>query len=140
MTNEPKKVELYGQGNDGQPRRFTVANATGIEKNTFLELTDPRTAVTAVTAGAACAGISAMEKEANDGSTSISAWTDGIFECTASGAIVLGAPVMIASTTAHPNTVKTATPHDKGGSGAVVLGYCMETAADAERVNIRLDL
>ena len=91
------KVELYGNNQDGQPRRYTVADGTGISKNRLTTLADPRTvtevSATPATHGYVCAGVTAMEKEASDGSTSISVWTQGVFEMSASGAITLGAPV-----------------------------------------------
>lgn len=92
-----KKVELYGSNNDGNPISFIVANATQVSKGILLKFADNRTASAADGATAAAAsivaGISAMEKEASDGSTRMSVWTDGIFTAKASGAITTGRPV-----------------------------------------------
>lgn len=139
MAREAIVVELTN--GSGFPRRYTVSNSTAISKGTLLKLTDPRTAVAydgATVEGALpVAGIAAMDKEANDGSTSITAWTDGIFELTASGAIHLGAAVVFLNN----NYVRQAS----GGitvaaSGAVIAGYAMETASDAELVNVRIKI
>jgi len=138
MTNEAVKVELYGQNNDGDPRRYTCASGVAIAKNTLLSLADPRTAAKATTAGSAIAGISSMAKSATDYSTSISAWTNGIFELKASGAITVGFPVISAAdATNAQNTVMSAT---NGASGAMVIGYALETASDADTINVRLAL
>lgn len=136
MANEAIKVELYGSNYDGTPRRYTVANGTAISKGTLLKLTDPRTAAAADATSTAvnicCAGIAAMDKEASDGSTSISAWTNGIFECVASGAIPVGAAITFIT----GNYVALA----HNGSGAIIAGYSLETAANAELVNVRIAL
>jgi len=127
-----KVVELTNSS--GFPRRFACAEATSIEKYALLTLSDPRTAATRTdtptAAGLICAGIAAMDKTGGDGSISITAYTDGIFEIRASGAINAGAPVMscgagevcLAPTTA---------------SGAIICGYALETAADQETINVR---
>lgn len=137
MTNSnylAKKVELTNS--DGFPRRFTVANGTAISKGILLTLSEPRTAAkctTAKNAQAPAAGIAAMDKEANDGATSITAWTDGVFEIAASGAISTGDPVIFLV----DNYVAKAPLH---ASGAVVIGYAMEDAATDEVINVRLRL
>ena len=136
MANEWVKVELYGANNDGGPRRFTVASGTAISKGTLLAMTDARTAVAQSSLRQACCGVAAMDKSATDLSTSISAWTNGIFEAKASGAIVVGNAVMAsepANTVILANTASIA-------SGAKVIGYALETAADAETINVRLNL
>jgi len=134
MANEWTKVELYGANNDGSPRRYTVASGTAIAKGTLLAMTDGRTAIAHSSADQAIAGVAAMDKSATDYSTSISAWTDGIFEAVASGAIPVGYP--LASGIAA-NVVKQRT---LGTSGALVLGYAMETSAEGETINVRLKL
>lgn len=134
MANEWTKVEFYGENSDGSPRRFTCASGTAIAKGTLLKITDPRTAIAQSDLRDVCCGVAAMDKSATDLSTSISVWTNGIFEAVASGAIVVGAPVS-ASTPA--NTIITATT---AASGAAVIGYALETASDAETINVRLNL
>lgn len=132
MVNELEKVELYGANNDGAPRRYTIADGTSVSQGTILSLSDPRTAGVAIAATDMFAGVASMEKEANDGTTSISAWTDGIFEAKASGAIAIGENVKGVEDNMVMATAST--------SGAAVLGYAMETATDAETINIRVRL
>ena len=138
MANEWAKVELYGANNDGCPRRFTIADGVSVSKGQTLVLSDPRTAA----GGGAglfdpCAGVAAMEKEANDGSTSISVWTDGVFEAVASGAIAVGQAIMFADL----NRVKAVNLSASGAQmGAQVCGYALEAADNAETINVRLRL
>lgn len=135
MANEWKKVELYGQNNDGDPRRYTCAAGVTIPKNSLLMLTDPRTVVIHDgTIGAAIAGISAMEKDSADPSTSISAWTNGVFEATSSGAITIGQTFKSSSVV---NKIEAAANTDLG---AEAPGYVMETTGDGETINVRLQL
>ena len=132
MVREAVKVELTN--NTGNPRRYTCADGVAITKGAILTLTDPRTAATCAASGDFCAGIASMDKVASDGSTSISAYTDGIFELNASGAITAGNPV---ETAAGGNYVRVAGPT---ASGAIILGYALETAADGEVINVRVQL
>jgi hypothetical protein len=126
------KVELTNS--TGNPRRYTCADGVAITKGTVLTLSDPRTAAAVSTAtdanGYAFAGIASMDKVASDGSTSITAWTSGIFEMTASGAITIGDLVHSVG-----NGEVAACPAANIASGALV-GKCLETAADDEVVNI----
>lgn len=133
MTNEAVKVELTNS--TGNIRRFTVADGTAITKGTLLKLSDPRTALaTAATdTEVFAAGIAAEDKEADDGQTSIGVWTDGIFELVASGAIVLGQNIVFIGQNKVAQAASTA-------SGAMIAGYCLETAAAGETVNIRVRL
>lgn len=106
MANEWTKVELYGQNNDGDPRRYTVASGVAIAKGTLLIFGAGRTAVAhAAGVGGYIAGVAAMDKSATDLSTSISAWTNGIFDVTASGTLTEGHPF---KTSATANTVEVA--------------------------------
>lgn len=132
------KVELYGNNQDGTPRRYTVADGTGITKNKILTLSDPRTAAevsaTPAANGYVCAGISSMEKEASDGSTSIAAWTDGVFEMSASGSITVGQPVKSCGT----GYVMAASYLDI--ASGVIMGNALETASDKEVINVRVKI
>ena len=89
MVNEWVKVELRGPNNDGEIRRYTIADGTSVSKGQLLELADDRTAV-AATFEAPIAGVASAEHLPNVGDTSIPVWTDGIFRATASGAILIG--------------------------------------------------
>ena len=125
------KVELTNS--TGFPRRYTVASGVAINKGTLLGLQDPRTASGSVTVLMPCAGVANMDKEADDYSTSITAWTDGIFKCECSGAIAAGEPVLIGGAdqiiAASGGTV---------ASGAQIIGYALETGADNETIQFRL--
>ena len=133
MANEWTKVELYGANNDGEPRRYTIADGTAVSKGQLLQLTDPRTVTAKTAALQACAGVASMEKKASDGSTSISCWTNGIFEATASLAIAVGNPVV----GVDRNKVNAAPAI---ASGAQIIGYALETATAGETINVRLRL
>ena len=140
MVNEAVKVELYGANNDGNPRRFVVASGASIAKGSILTLTDPRTAALCAASTAVLAGISAFEKDGSDYSTSISAWTDGIFTLKASGAITAGDAVKSACV-AESNTIQTANPGSEVGSiasGAQILGYAEDDIADGTTGEVRV--
>lgn len=134
MAFEATKVELTNE--TGFPRSYTCASGTAITKGSLLNLSDPRTAAQSATEGEPLAGIASMDKSATDQSTRITAWTDGVFEMYASGAIVAGRPVMSAGSTGT-NHVKLA---PTTASGAAILGYAEETAADDEVINVRVRL
>lgn len=118
--------------------QMTCSNLVGIEKGALLKLTDPNTAVLSDGDVDVLAGIAASEKVASDGNTIIGVHKKGVFELIASNAIAVGAPVVSASSTGGANYV--ATGVGANASGAAVLGYALETAADAERILVRLDL
>ena len=117
------------------PFDFTVTNATGIEKGTLCKMTDPRTAIISSAAGDMCAGVSASEKIASDGRTSLGFYREGIFDVNASGAISVGQPIISAGNA--NNEVMLATP---AYSGAAILGYALETAADDETFQMYLNI
>ena len=71
-------IELLG--NAGNPVRYTCAEDATIPKGTLLKITDPRTAIATSADNDPFAGIAAMEKLTGDGSTTISAYTKGIFD------------------------------------------------------------
>jgi hypothetical protein len=78
MANEATIIELHGVV-PGEPVNLTCANAATIEKGTLLKIADPCTAAASDGAAQAFIGIAAAEKVANDGSTTISVYTRGIF-------------------------------------------------------------
>ena len=106
-------------------------------KGSLLVLTDARTCAQGTGVDDVWAGVAMEEKNANDGATTIGCWTNGIFEVTASGAIVLGAAVTgVATGTTHAVKQSAAT----AASGAYTIGYALETASDNEVINVRLRL
>ena len=133
MANEAVIIELF---NGGRPIQFTCADGTGIEKGTIMELTDPRTVIANANDNAPVVGIAAAEKVANDGSTTIAVYTDGIFDClTDAGTDNAGA--MLANS-ATANILQTADAADLlQGS---VLGKLLETAGNAEVAAVRVNL
>lgn len=135
MANEAQIVELLG--NAGDPVEYTVADGTGIEKGTIMKISsDPRTAAAATADGDLIAGIAAAEKVANDGSTKLAVYTNGIFDivCTATtGSAVLGEPVKVTGA----NTVAPADDATIQHSEEVV-GYALETGSAGERVEVRV--
>ena len=136
MTFEAVKVELTNS--TGFPRRFTCASNAAITKGTLLVLSDPRTAAAHSTTGSVpCAGIALEGVSGVDNVTSISAWTDGVFEMKCSGAINVGDAVKLGTT---PNCVIAAGAESNAASGAVVLGYALETGINAEVINVRVKL
>lgn len=133
MANEAVIIELLGNG--GDPIRFTVADGTGIEKGTIMELTDPRTTIKVSGANTALIGIAAEEKVASDGSLSIAVYTNGIFDLTIGGSAttVLGNDVV---SNGSDNTVDTYdTLDDEKG---YVIGKSLETGANDEVVAVRV--
>lgn len=135
MANELIAVELTN--NTGFPRRYGCTNGENITVGTVCKLIDPRTASSALAASSAIAtpiaGVCAVEKEASDGSTSVTLYTSGIFEAVASGAIAVGAPIGFIK----DNFCFQA---QSGASGAIIAGYSLETASDGETVNVRIIL
>ncbi len=115
---------------------YTCADGVTIEKGTILSLADPRTVAASAAAAEPCAGIAAREKIASDGRTRIAVHKQGYFDVSASGAILIGAPCMSAGVA---NQVKAAIPLTTV-SGACILGYAEETAADGEVYVMRLNL
>ena len=119
-----KKVEFLGPNRDGEPRRFTVASGTLIEKGSLLGLSGARTAAKhSTTAEQMIAGVALHEKSATDHSTTISAITQAIMTFTSSGSITAGDGV-ISSTAA--NTVATAAL--TSASGAQIIGTAISDA------------
>lgn len=132
MANEAVPISLSPTMN---AVRRTVPNAVGIEKYTLLQLYDPNTV--AASSGTACVfgGIAAAEKVANDSSTSIACYMDGVFDLYYLGfPLVAGGPVKISGA----NTI-TAANLSTDLSGGLIIGYAEETAtAAAETIRVRL--
>lgn len=134
MVNEASIIELYGINNLGDGRTYTIANATAVSYGTVMVLgSDPRTAIAASATLNVPAGIASSDKEASDGKTRISVYTNGIADMIASGAIVLGAHVVATAN----NYVRMANAADEASSFSVIFGTCEETATDGEIVAIR---
>ena len=119
-------------------RQYTVASNAAIPKGSLLVLSDPQTAALATVGNTPCAGISSMEKENNDYSTTISAWTQGDFRAKASGAISAGAPVSMGGSVNEIMLANTGTSF--ASSGARTIGYSKEAPGSGDTFVFRLNL
>jgi hypothetical protein len=133
MAAEAVVIELFNQG---RPIRFTCADGATIEKGTLLRVTDQRTVVAHSGIDQPIVGIAAHEKVASDGSTSIAAYTDGIFDLTAAaaGATALGARCAGSGTA---NMITVADANDILQSSDV--GFCLEAHANDEVAAVRVN-
>lgn len=133
MANEAAIIELF---NGGRPIRFTCSNTVTILKGTLLELSGDRTVIANTNDNKPVVGIAAHEKVANDGSTTISAYTDGIFDMLSDiGTDVVG--TMMANS-ATENTLQTADAADLlQGS---VVGKYLEAGTNAGTQAVRVNL
>lgn len=134
MANEAVIIELM---NGGRPIRYTVADGTGIAKGTLMELTDERTMIANSAANKPIAGIAAAEKVANDGSTSLAAYTDCIvdMDIVAGGTSVLGGDVVAAGAGNEIDDFDTL-----DGENGYVVGKSLATGAASEKVAVRVNL
>ena len=132
MANEATIIELF---NGGRPIRYTCADGVTIEKGTLLEMTSDRTVELATTGSNPFVGIAAAEKVANDGSTTIAAYTDGIFDLVSdSGADVRGT---VMSTSAADNVIETGVAGDL--LTQVSVGYYLEAGTNAGTEAVRIN-
>ena len=132
MANEAAIIELLG--NKGDPIRYTVADATAIPKGSLLELDADRRVIVATSGTAPFVGIAAFEKVANDGTTTISAYTNGIFNCVSdSGTDVRGTMM---STSAADNVIETGVAGDLLTRACV--GYYLEAGTNAGTEAVRI--
>lgn len=139
MANEGTKVELYGDNSDGDPRRFECASGVAIVKGQLLKLVDGREASWVIARAEPFAGVAAMAKAADDNSKTVSCWENGILEFTASLAIVAGQKVVTQEDSAAGNYVTWASDADVSSSYTVVIGTALKNAANAARVQVRVD-
>lgn len=139
MANEAIKVE--GTGQTSNIRTFTVADGAAITKHTLMALVLDNTASACATAYAQAAqtyfaGINLAAKEASDGQTQLALDTGGVWDLTASNAILMGHKVILAGA----NKVMSA---DDGtaaltASGGVIVGTALETATAGEVIRVDL--
>jgi hypothetical protein len=123
------------------PVDFIVADGTGIEKGTILQLTDPRTASASSTGGEIPAGVAMREKVANDGRTRLAVYPVGcgaIFDMTVTadtGAVTAGEKVVIdGANTVTRLAVSGLEPDDT----KLVLGTALETGSASEVIQVKL--
>lgn len=133
MANEAVIIELF---NGGRPIRYTCADGATIEKGAIAVLTDPRTVITHAAADTPIVGIVAAEKVASDGATTISVYTDGIFDVLAAAAGTSAVGVLVAgSGTANMFTAADANDVLQNST----LGMVLEAAANDERCAVRVN-
>ena len=113
---------------------FDCASGVAIAKGTLLTLMDEKRVGATSAAGQMVAGVAAMDKSGSDNTTTISVYIKGVFEATASGALVLGQGW---ETAAQGNTVRALTQFT--ASGAAIGGISWATASAGEVVNLLLD-
>jgi len=107
---------------------FTVANATGIEKGTALQLTDPMTASAVSAVRNHVAGVAKGEKIASDGRTKLEVFRGGIFKAVASGTITKGDALI----SDHVGNKLASAAALTLLSGHIIWGVSLETCTDAE--------
>lgn len=128
MTNEAILRQEFSL-----PINFTCADATGIEKGAILKLSDPMTAALSDGEEDYIAGICATEKIANDGTTSVAVYIDGLFSMKLSGSVTAGQAVAKA---VNSNVIKAA---DATCVGAKTLGIALETGVEGDNILVKLN-
>ncbi len=104
------------------PIPFICANATGIEQGTLLKLADPFTVSAATAVNDKVGGISAAEKIASDGLTTVPVYRSGIFKGTADGPITVADALVFSGNKLFSAAV----------NAENIAGIALETAADAD--------
>ena len=119
-------------------KRFTCATSTAIAKGTFLKVADPYLASASTGTGDAFVGfahadVNSSTDTAFNTETSVTADSGGIYELTASGAIIVGQYVK----TAIPgNYVMACLDADITASYNRIVGVALETATNGEVINV----
>ncbi len=137
MANEAVIVELLGNG--GDPIEYTVADGVDIPKGSIMQLTTPRTASISSGAGNIPIGIAASQKVANDGSTTLAIYTNGIFDLkmNAGETATVGELLVIDGVN---NLAKLATTGIEPDDIKLVLGTALETAGSGSTIQVRVNL
>ena len=133
MAAEAVIIELF---NGGRPIRYTCAEATTIAKGALAVISADRTVITHAAVDTAIAGVVAFEKVGGDGSTTVTVYTDGIFDLTAAaaGVTALGARCAGSGTA---NMITVADANDILQSSDV--GMCLEAHANNEVAAVRVN-
>lgn len=134
MANEAVIIELMGEPK-GRPVRFTVADGTTISGGTLLAMQDPRTAVANSGAAQVFCGVLAQDKIANDGQTSVAAYTCGIFDLkvtSAGTAATLGAALAMSGA----NLVRNASEAEIAAGACV--GKALEDGSSSEVIAVAI--
>lgn len=133
MANEAVIIELLG--NKGDPVRYTVPDQDAYEKGTIVKIIDPRTISGSITSGAVVAGITAAEKVAGDGSTTLAVYTNGIFDLRTENSITAGNMVTMSGV----NLIQ-ASSKDEDTNNGLVIGQALESASSGtpETIAVRV--
>jgi len=100
-----------------------------------MQLTDPRTA-TAIAVDKPVAGVAA-EEHVNGGGTTISCYTDGVFEAYSSGSIAIGDPI-VADSNNYIKTMPSGTGQVLAASLALICGRALEAGTGPAVINVRI--
>jgi len=130
MADEAVIIELLG--NKGDPIQYNCVDGDAFPKGTILKLSDNREADLSSADAELCAGICAMEKVANDGATTVSVYTNGIFDLLSTGVIGIGIPVTIAGA----NSVKAAAAGE--AETGDIFGHALAAFGGAETQSVRV--
>ena len=140
MANEAVIVELLGDA--GNPVRYTIADSGAIAKGTLLKLSGDRTVIASTGIGPmVCAGIAASEKVANDGQTTLGAYTYGIFDLKVDVASTFGVGSLVCLSAANLiiSADKIGTAADAYLSGAI-LGKALEAGTASDTITVKVNL
>lgn len=132
MANEAVIIELLG--NKGDPIQYICVDGDAFPKGTILKLSDNREADLSAADGNICAGICAMEKVANDGSTTVSAYTNGIFDLLEGAAAAIGIGVKV--TINGANTIKAAAAGE--AETGDIFGHALAAFAGSDTQSVRV--
>lgn len=131
MANEATTVELHG--NAGDVISYTVADGTTISAGTLLQLSDPVTASASSANDQIFCGIAAADKQASDGSTTLGAYTNGVFDLVCGGSgVTLGARVALSGANLICNASEAQVAAGKD------FGTALETGSAAERIMVKV--
>lgn len=123
------------------PIPFTCSNTVGIERGTFVKLTDPMTVAISAANEDVVGGITSEEKIASDGKTKVGVYREGFFKATASGSISVGDCLGLAGRDGDLNKVYSITATQvMVASGSRIVGVAMETAANDETFIMELNI
>jgi hypothetical protein len=118
-----------------KPIPFICAVGTGIEKGSFVKITDPFTVAITAADHDAVIGITAEEKIANDGKTKVGVYMRGIFEAVAGTAgVTVGAAIDSDAGTSAANKLA-----DCAINAENIVGRALETAAAGETFMFELN-
>jgi hypothetical protein len=127
MANEAEVITLLGNNHDGDPISLKVYDSQSIAKGTILAFSGATVKAASADNDVFC-GIAAVTKEASNGETTISAWTNGIFKMYFDAAVVAVTPGLDVTVSAA-NTLKIYTTLDD--EKGYKVGKALETVAAA---------